>query len=170
VPFLPIAGFQGSDLPEALGWKTVADPYGDEELYAVPRLQPDWAVIHVPEADAEGNARIYGTPFWDRLMTRGARRVIVTAETIVTREHLAAQPELTAIPELFVAAVVHAPGGGWPGSCFPLYEVDYAAAGAYAAMPTDAECLDRHLTVTAPRDRGQTSADVTVVYSGSDAG
>lgn len=155
MPFLPVAGFQGSDLPEALGWKTVHDPYGGEELYAVPRLQPDWAVIHVPEADAEGNARIYGTPFWDRLMTRGARRVIITAETIVTREHLAAQPELTAIPELFVAAVVHAPGGGWPGSCFPLYEVDYGAAEAYAALPTDAASLAAHLDETAAQDRGE---------------
>ena len=140
-------------MPEALGWRTVDDPYGDEELYAVPRLQPDWAVIHVPEADVEGNARIYGTPFWDRLMTRGARQVIVTAEQIVSREHLARQPELTAIPELFVAAVVHAPGGAWPGSCFPLYEVDYAAAEAYAGMRLDAEALARHLEETAPRDR-----------------
>ena len=166
MPFLPIAGFQGSDLPEALGWKTVHDPYGGEELYAVPRLQPDWAVIHVPEADAEGNARIYGTPFWDRLMARGARRVIVTAETIVTREHLAEQPELTAIPELFVAAVVHAPGGAWPGSCFPLYEVDYGAAEAYAAMPTDAESLARHLDETAPHDRGETSGRGNVALTG----
>jgi len=133
----------------------VHDPYGGDEVYAVPRLQPDWAVIHVPEADAEGNARIYGTPFWDRLMTRGARRVIVTAESIVTREHLAAQPELTAIPELFVAAVVHALGGAWPGSCFPLYEVDYAAAEAYATMPLDADALTRHLAETAARDRGE---------------
>jgi glutaconate CoA-transferase subunit A len=154
VPFLPVAGFQGSDLPEALGWKTVHDPYGGDALYAVPRLQPDWAVIHVPEADVEGNARIYGTPFWDRLMSRGARRVIITAETIVTREHLARQPELTAIPELFVAAVVHAPGGAWPGSCFPLYDVDYEAAETYASMPTDPESLAQHLDETAGRDRG----------------
>ena len=166
MPFLPVAGFQGSDLPEALGWKTVHNPYGDEELYAVPRLQPDWAVIHVPEADLEGNARIYGSPFWDRLMSRGARRVIITAEQIVSRERLAEQPELTAVPELFVAAVVHAPSGAWPGSCFPLYEVDYAAAEAYAAMPSEADSLSRHLDETAPRDRGQTSGEVIVAYTG----
>ena len=161
-----MAGFQGSDLPEALGWKTVQDPYGDGELYAVPRLRPDWAVIHVPEADVDGNARIYGSPFWDRLMTRGARRVIVTAEQIVSREHLAAQPELTAIPELFVAAVVEAPGGAWPGSCFPRYGVDYGAAEAYAAMPSDAEGLIRHLDETAPHDRGQASGRVIVAFTG----
>lgn len=83
--------------------------------------------------------------------------MIVTAESIVTREHLAAQPELTAIPELFVAAVVHAPGGAWPGSCFPLYEVDYEAAEAYAGMPVAADALAQHLAETAARDRGETS-------------
>jgi glutaconate CoA-transferase, subunit A len=155
VPFLPVAGFQGSDLPEALGWKTVHDPYGGEDLYAVPRLQPDWAVIHVPEADVEGNARIYGTPFWDRLMARGARRVILTAETIVSREHLAEQPELTAIPELFVSAVVHAPKGAWPGSCYPRYEVDYPALEAYLPTHADPTSFDRYLQETALRDRGQ---------------
>jgi glutaconate CoA-transferase subunit A len=87
-------------------------------------------------------------------MSRGARQVIITTETIVTREHLAQQPELTAILELFVAAVVHAPGGAWPGSCFPLYEVDYPAVEAYARMPLDRESLDRHLLETAARDRG----------------
>lgn len=157
MPFLPIAGFQGSDLPEALGWKTVHDPYGDAELYAVPRLQPDWAVIHVPEADVDGNARIYGSPFWDRLMSRGARQVIITAEQIVGRERLAERPELTAIPELFVAAVVHAPGGAWPGSCFPLYGVDYEAAEAYAGLALGDEALAGHLAETAPRDRSGVS-------------
>jgi glutaconate CoA-transferase subunit A len=156
VPFLPIAGFQGSDLPARLGLKTVRDPYGDEELVAVPRLRPDWAVIHVPEADARGNARIYGTPFWDRLAARAARRVLITAERVVPSEALAEQPELTAIPELFVEAVVHAPGGAWPGSCYPEYEVDYAAVEAYLAVARDPTGLRVHLEVAqrvCPADR-----------------
>jgi glutaconate CoA-transferase subunit A len=162
VPFLPIAGFGGSDLPEALGWKTIQDPYGSDELYAVPRLQPDWAVIHVPEADVDGNARIYGSPFWDRLMTRGSRKVIITAEEIVTREHLAAQPELTVIPELFVAAVVAAPGGAWPGSCFPRYDVDYPAVEGYLATLSDDDSLAHYLRRTAARDRaGQPGPELT---------
>lgn len=145
MPFLPIAGFQGSDLPAALGLKTVRDPYGGEEFVAVPRIRPDWAVIHVPVADARGNARIYGSPFWDRLMARAARRVLITAERIVPTEELAHQPELTAIPEIFVQAVVHAPRGAWPGSCFPDYEVDYPAVEAYVAEARDEAALGHHL-------------------------
>ena len=155
MPFLPIAGFQGSDLPASLGLKTVRNPYGDEELVAVPRLRPDWAVIHVPVADDRGNARIYGTPFWDRLMARAARAVLITAERIVPTEELARQPELTAIPELFVRAVVHAPRGAWPGSCFPDYEVDYAAVEAYLEVARSPAGLASHLELaqqTCPAD------------------
>lgn len=132
-------------MPASLGLKTVRDPYGEAELVAVPRLRPDWAVIHVPETDARGNARIYGSPFWDRLMARAARRVLVTAERILPSEELARQPELTAIPELFVEAVVHAPRGAWPGSCYPDYGVDYAAVEAYLAVATDPAKLRDHV-------------------------
>ena len=159
MPFLPIAGFQGSDLPASLGLKTVRDPYGDEDLVAVPRIRPDWAVIHVPVSDARGNARIYGSPFWDRLMARAARGVLLTAERIVSSEELAGQPELTAIPEVFVRAVVHAPRGAWPGSCYPDYEVDYAAAEAYAAQAKDPNALATHLAA-APECLGEAAAAV----------
>ena len=140
-------------MPASLGLKTVRDPYGDQELVAIPRLRPDWAVIHVPVADARGNARIYGSPFWDRLMARAARGVLLTAERIVPSAELAEQPELTAIPEIFVRAVVHAPRGAWPGSCYPDYDVDYAAAEAYAAEARDPAALARHL-VSAPEHVG----------------
>ncbi len=136
------------------------DPYGDEELIAVPRLRPDWAVIHVPVADACGNARIYGSPFWDRLMARAARGVLLTAERIVPSEALAEQPELTAIPELFVRAVVHVPRGAWPGSCYPDYDVDYAVVEVYAAEAKDPDALARHLTA-APEAGGVASGGST---------
>jgi glutaconate CoA-transferase subunit A len=145
VPFLPINGMQGSDLAETLGLKSVRDPYGDGEYLAIPSIRPDWAVIHVPEVDQRGNARIYGSPFWDKLMARAARATITTAERIVSTEHLAAQPELTAIPELFVAAVVHAPRGAWPGSCHPHYEVDYPACARYLEVIREDDGLRRHL-------------------------
>ena len=158
---MPIAGFQESDLPARLGLKTVRDPYGDEELVAIPRLRPDWAVIHVPVADERGNARIYGTPFWDRLMARAARAVLITAERIVPTEELARQPELTAIPELFVRAVVHASRGAWPGSCFPEYEVDYAAVEAYLRLARDPGGLAAHMGLarrTCPADEAALTA------------
>jgi glutaconate CoA-transferase subunit A len=132
-------------LPAASGLRTVADPYTGQQVYVVPRLQPDWALIHVPEADPDGNARIYGTSFWDRPMSRAARGVILTAERIVPRERLAAQPELTVIPGLFVRAVVHAPGGARPCSSTPDYDVDRAGVERYLATVGDPDALARYL-------------------------
>lgn len=145
VPFLPVPGFQGSDLPAARGFKTVVDPYGGTPVLTVPRIQPDWAILHVPLADAEGNARIEGTEFEDVLMSRAARGVIVTAERIATHEELARQPELQKIPGFLVAAVVHAPRGAWPGSCYPCYDYDPAAVRDYLARSADPTALAAYL-------------------------
>jgi glutaconate CoA-transferase, subunit A len=153
LPFMPAAGFAGSDLPDVRGFKRVADPYTGEEVLAIPRLRPDVAVLHVPEADSEGNARIYGTRFEDVLMANAAATVILTAERIVDTAELARQPELTAIPGFLVSAVVHVPGGAWPGSCYPLYEYDPAAVRDYLAAAADPDHLTAYLAETAARDR-----------------
>jgi len=153
LPFMPAAGFTGSDLPAARGFKRVLDPYTGESVLVIPRLRPDVALIHVPEADAEGNGRVYGTRFEDALIARAARTVILTAERIVAREELERQPELTLIPGLFVSAVVYAPGGAWPGSCHPLYDYHVAAVNAYLAAAADPERLAAYLADTAARDR-----------------
>jgi glutaconate CoA-transferase subunit A len=134
VPFMPIAGMTGSDLPAARGFRSVADPYGDGEVVAIPAIVPDVAIIHAQEADAEGNARIVGTRFEDPLMAQAARRVIVTAERIVDR----IDPDLVTIPGLFVDAVVPAPGGALPCSCAGEYGYDDGWLRAWtAAAKTD---------------------------------
>jgi glutaconate CoA-transferase subunit A len=153
LPFMPAAGFTGSQLPEARGFKRVADPYTGEEVVAVPRLRPDVALIHVPEADIAGNGRVYGTQFEDALMARAAATVILTAEQIVETAELARRPELTLIPGIFVQAVVHAPGGAWPGSCHPLYDYDAEAVRSYLAAAAHPERLRAYLEETAGRDR-----------------
>ncbi len=124
VPFMPVAGLQGSDLPRARGFQLLPDPYAAAEVYVVPVLQPDVAIIHVQEADSAGNARILGTRFEDVLMVQAAKRVILTAEKIVDGEVFRESPESVAIPGFMVEAVVEAAGGAWPFSCTPFYGFD----------------------------------------------
>ena len=131
VPFMPIAGMVGSDVVAASGFKTVQDPYSGQTLVAVQAIQPDVAVVHVQEADAEGNGVIYGTRFEDVLIAQAARRVILTCERVVPGEQVARQPELTAIPGYLVEAVVEAPRGAWPLSCAGEYDYDHAFLAAY---------------------------------------
>jgi glutaconate CoA-transferase subunit A len=148
VPFEPVAGVFGSDLLELNNWKILEDPYGSgKRTVLVPAIAPDVAVIHANEVDAQGNARVYGSPHWDHPLTRAAKRVFVTAEKLVSTEHLAQQPELTLVPGFMVEAVAIVPHGAWPGSLHPDYDVDYDAVRAYLEAGDDA--LARHLA-TAP--------------------
>ncbi len=134
----------GSDLARINRWQTVRDPYGSgREVYVIPAIQPDVAVIHAAEIDTQGNARVYGSPFWDHPLTRAARRVLVTAEKLVTTEHLAAQPELTLVPGFMVEAAAIVPRGGWPGSMHTAYDIDYPAVEHY--MQDAPGVLEAHL-------------------------
>jgi glutaconate CoA-transferase, subunit A len=144
IPFQPVAGVHGSELARINNWQTLRDPYGSgREVYVVPAVQPDIAVIHAAEVDADGNARIYGSPFWDHPLTRAAKRVLVTAEKLVATDRLREQPELTLVPGFMVEAVAITPGGAWPGSMHPCYEIDYPAVEHY--MQDADGVLESHL-------------------------
>lgn len=137
VPFMPVAGLHGSDLPAARGFQSVADPYSETTVYVVPALTPDVAILHVQEADAAGNGRIIGTRFEDVLMAQAARRVVLTAERIVDSAAFAEAPETVAIASFLVDTVVAAPGGAWPFSCTPYYGYDAAYLAAWVAAAHD---------------------------------
>lgn len=143
VPFQPVGGVHGSDLPALNNWASIRDPYGSgEDVWVIPSIRPDIAVIHANEVNELGDTRIYGTFNWDRIMTRAAKQVFVVAETLADVESFKQRPELTLIPSFMVQAVAIVPNGAWPGSCWPLYEVDYPAVEEY--MDT-AGSLDAHM-------------------------
>ena len=145
VPFMPVAGLQGSDLPAARGFQPISDPYTGAEVYVVPAMRPDVAIIHVQEADARGNGRIVGTRFEDVLMAQAASRVILTAERIVDAEGFREVPETVAIPGFLVDAVVPAPRGAWPFSCTPYYGYDAEYLAAWVSAARDEETARRFI-------------------------
>jgi glutaconate CoA-transferase subunit A len=152
VPFMPLNGLQGSDLPEARGFATVRDPYSGREVVAVPSIVPDVALIHVQEADAEGNGRIWGSVFEDTLMVRAARRVILTAERIVDGATFAEAPDRTDVPGFLVEAVIEVPGGAWPTSCAGLYSYDEATLAGFVEAAGDEAALRRYVEGILARD------------------
>lgn len=144
VPFQPCGGLHGSDIPALNGWKCLDDPYGQgDPVWVIPAIRPDFAVIHASEVDAQGNVRVSGTHHWDRIMSRAAGSVLVVAERVVGTEVFTAQPESTLVPYFMVQAYTVVPNGAWPGSCWPLYEIDYPAVEEYLA--DGAEALAGHL-------------------------
>ena len=145
VPFQPCGGLHGSDIAELNGWAKLDDPYGKgEPVYVIPAIQPDFAVIHASEVDAQGNVRIAGTYHWDRIMTRAAKSVLVVAERMVDSAVFKQTPEATVVPYFMVQAFSIVPQGAWPGSCWPDYEIDYPAVEAYLEAGEDA--LMSHLS------------------------
>ena len=150
IPFQPIRGLCGTDVATASGFATVRDPYSNEDVYVVPRIRPDWAVLHVHEADDQGNARLRGSPGYDLVMAEASRHVILTTERIIAVEESAARPELTKIPGIFVTAVALAPNGAFPCGCMPDYDVDPAGIDDYLRAADSSDRLREYLRRVTP--------------------
>jgi glutaconate CoA-transferase subunit A len=138
VPFQPVAGLHGSDLARVNHWACLPDPYGSgRDTWVIPPVRPDFAVIHAAEVTAAGDARVWGTPNWDRLMTRAAESVLITAERLVQDSFFSERPELTLVPRFLTRGAAVVPHGAWPGSCTPFYGVDYPALEEYLRRPEE---------------------------------
>jgi len=122
VGFMPGPGWVGTDMlkvrPDV---KVIDDPYTGKPVAAFPAIACDVAVIHAPIADRAGNTRLGGNLSVDRELSMAARHVVVTAEEIA--DALDAPVD---IGQTFVTAVVHAPRGACPTSCYPHYPLDGA--------------------------------------------
>jgi glutaconate CoA-transferase subunit A len=120
VSFMPGLGWIGTDLPTLRpDVLIIDDPYNPgNKLAAFPAISWDVAVIHALQADYSGNAVLNGNLGVDVELHLGARDVIVTAEEVV--ERIDGRADLTGV---VVTAVVHAPGGAAPSSCYPRYAV-----------------------------------------------
>jgi acyl CoA:acetate/3-ketoacid CoA transferase alpha subunit len=124
VPFLPVRSFGGTSGFDHSGAKLIRDPYTGQPITIIPALNPDVALIHVHQADAYGNARIFGTGVADVEAAMASKKVIITAEEIISTDEIRSKPGLTSIPYYAVDAVVEAPFGAYPGSCPGYYGSD----------------------------------------------
>ena len=136
VPFLPIRTMAGSDLERiqsgpAPKFAHIRSPFGDEEIGVVSALAPDVAIVHVTEADEQGNGVIAGQISVVDAQIRAARRVILTTERIVPAEEIVAHNQLVAVPGILVDQVVHTPYGAYPGGMYGLYDEDLELMGEY---------------------------------------
>jgi acyl CoA:acetate/3-ketoacid CoA transferase alpha subunit len=122
--FIPIRSLGGTDNFKHSGAKLIEDPYTGEPTVIVPALNPDVALIHVHQADAYGNARIFGAGISDVESALASRKVVLSAEEIIDTEDIRHNPGLTKIPYYAVDAVVHAPFGAYPGECPGHYASD----------------------------------------------
>lgn len=135
IPFMPVRGLQISDLVEVNDYfAPVQDPFSGEYINAVKAICPDVAIIHVQEADKNGNARILGPKYDDVLLSRASKKVIITAETIVPENRFSFAKEKADIPHFLVEAVVQVKKGASPCSCSGLYDIDRKELNEFKAL------------------------------------
>jgi glutaconate CoA-transferase, subunit A len=128
--FLPWRGGVGTALPVLnKDYVPFNDPINGEPYLAAPALHADWAIIHVGQADVYGNGQHGGARFGDRLLSRAAERVMLTAERIVPNAEIRKDPFKTSIA--YADVVVEAPYGSHPFASHGFYVEDEAAIGEY---------------------------------------
>jgi len=150
IPFMPVAGLWRSDLVELRPdfYQIMESPFTGEKVVCVRSLVPDYAILHVQEADEFGNARISGPKYQDILMSRAAKETIITAERLIPTDELRKNPELTSVPHFLTAAVVLAPHGSRPTISSGSYpSVDDAGMKAYLEA-VRSDTMDVYLDAT----------------------
>jgi len=106
-------------------------PVTGEMLTWFPAVAPRVAVIHVPMADEQGNAWLGGQHCVDSQLAMAAQTTIVTAERIVSSGEIRDLQGGAGLVTFMVDAVVEAPGGAHPTSCYPDYAVDVVHIARY---------------------------------------
>jgi glutaconate CoA-transferase subunit A len=112
LPFAVMRGYEGTDLQSHTHVAHVVCPFTGERLTAVPALRPDVAIVHIQEADREGNVQLWGIPGVQKEAILAARRSLVTVERIV--DQLQPRPGGIIIPGWTIDYVALAPAGSQP--------------------------------------------------------
>ena len=125
------------------------------------------ALLHAPIGDARGNLHLDQPYVLDVRFAAASAMVVATVDRLVPTEEVAAAG--VTIPAHTVAAVVEAPFGAHPSSCYPGYAYDRPHLAAYleaAGAGGRRHRLPRHATCT----RARTPTARPSTRSGSPAG
>jgi glutaconate CoA-transferase subunit A len=147
LPFFPLRSYYESDIP-AVNPRIVpmTSPYdGGEEIYVVPPLRPDVAIVHAQRADESGDAQIWGLLGCQKEAAFAAERVIVVCEEVVEEAVIRRDPNRTLIPGVVVDAVVEEPFACHPSFAQGYYDRDNAFYLKWDTIARDPDTLDAWL-------------------------
>jgi glutaconate CoA-transferase subunit A len=137
MPFVPVKDMVGTDLMNIKSfmgdnkYKMIESPFDGSPVMLVPALRPDVAIIHVQQADEDGNAQMWGIGGDCKWGANAAKKVIVSCERIVSRETIGKDPSRTIVPSFKVVAVTEEPFGAHPGYTPGFYDVDFSYGYLY---------------------------------------
>ena len=145
MPFVPVKDMMGSDLLNIKAfmgegkYKIIDSPFDGSRTLLVPALNPDVAIIHVQQADEEGNAQMWGIGGDCQMGANAAKKVVVSCERLVSRETIGKDPSRTIVPAFKVSAVVEEPFASHPGYTPGFYDVDSTFGYMYQQASNTAE-------------------------------
>ena len=137
MPFVPVKDMVGTDLMNIKSfmgdnkYKMIESPFDGSPVLLVPALRPDLAIIHVQQADEDGNAQMWGIGGDCKWGANAAKKVIVSCERIVSRETVGKDPSRTIVPSFKVVAVTEEPFGAHPGYTPGFYDMDLSYGYLY---------------------------------------
>jgi glutaconate CoA-transferase, subunit A len=144
IPFMPVRGILGTGIhrlhPE---YGEIRCPFTNQRLVAVPALAPDVALVHGLLADRRGNVHLARPLVLDERFTFASRKVVVTVERIASQSEVAEAGVV--LPYFAVTAVVEAPYGAHPTSCYPHYTYDRAHLGEWVKAAAADEGVRQYL-------------------------
>ncbi len=148
VPFMPLKGIIGTDMIKVRDdIRQIEDPLGSgTQVMAVPKIDLDVAIIHVPYADESGNGNIAGAVWMDADMGKTAKKTIITCEKIVETEDIRYLQGKAQLPMQTTSAIVKIPFGAHPTSCYPVYTFDPLHIQCY--LKTDFEEYKRKYIIS----------------------
>jgi glutaconate CoA-transferase subunit A len=145
MPFVPVKDMVGTDLMNIKSfmgenkYKMIESPFDGSPVMLVPALRPDVAIIHVQQADEDGNAQMWGIGGDCKWGANAAKKVIVSCERIVSRETVGKDPSRTIVPSFKVVAVTEEPFGAHPGYTPGFYDVDLSYGYLYKEASSTVE-------------------------------
>ncbi len=145
IPFIPVKDMVGSDLLNVRSfmgqnkYKLIDSPFDGSPVLLVPALNPDLAIIHVQQADEEGNAQVWGIEGDCKVGANASKKVIISCERLVSREVIGKDPSRTIVADFNVVAVVEEPFGAHPGYTPGFYDVDFAFGSMYQQASNSVE-------------------------------
>lgn len=151
MPFVPVKDMAGSDLMNVKSfmgdgkYKVIQSPFDGSPTVLVPALNPDVAIIHVQQADENGNAQMWGIGGDCKYGANAAKKVIVSCERIVSRETIGKDPSRTIVPDFKVVAVVEEPFGAHPGYTPGFYDADFTFNNLYKTASSSEDGFQQFL-------------------------
>jgi glutaconate CoA-transferase subunit A len=147
LPFFPIRSYYESDIPVANPKiLPMRSPYDDgTEVYVVPALRPDVAIVAAQRADDSGDTQIWGLLGCQKEVAFAAKRLIVVVEEVVEESVIRRDPNRTVIPGAIVDAVVEEPFGCHPSFAQGYYDRDNRFYLEWDTIAKQQETLDAWL-------------------------